>query len=298
MSKSLPPLNPLRVFEAVARLGNLTKAAEELHVSQSAVSRQITTLEGYLDVRLFTREARGVVLTKQGRFYRDEVSPAFARIAAATQRLRSSGSSIPLKVSAYTTFAAKWLLPNLSKFEQAHPRIEIRLTSSVQPVNFDKDDVNIAIQFGDGKRTDVTSIRLFDDLIEPVCSPSIMASDRPLLTPPDLVHHKLIHSRFRTADWPDWQRANGVETLRFKQGPNMPSSLLAYEAAVGGLGVAIGQTHLLKQELASGQLIRPFDLPLRRPLGYYALLPRNSDQAEARVFLEWLKDEMKLQGLD
>jgi LysR family glycine cleavage system transcriptional activator len=212
--------------------------------------------------------------------------------------LRSSGSSIPLKVSAYTTFAAKWLLPNLSKFEQAHPRIEIRLTSSVQPVNFDKDDVNIAIQFGDGKRTDVTSIRLFDDLIEPVCSPSIMASDRPLLTPPDLVHHKLIHSRFRTADWPDWQRANGVETLRFKQGPNMPSSLLAYEAAVGGLGVAIGQTHLLKQELASGQLIRPFDLPLRRPLGYYALLPRNSDQAEARVFLEWLKDEMKLQGLD
>ncbi|WP_313025853.1 transcriptional regulator GcvA [Pseudomonas lopnurensis] len=294
MSKQLPPLNPLRVFETVARLGNLTKAAEELHVTQSAVSRQIGVLENYLCIKLFVREARGVALTKQGRDYYHEVGPAFAQIATATAQLRGSERSRPLRIRAYTTFAAKWLLRHMQYFEEKHPQIEVRLSSSVEPVVFEKDDVDMAIQFGDGKRADATCIHLFHDVIEPVCSPSLLQSDPPLDHPADLRHHKLLHSRYRTADWPDWLRAQGLDELAGLQGPSLPSSLLAYQAAIEGLGVAMGQTRLLAADLESGTLVRPFNLPVTRDLGYFAVLPNNRRLPQTEIFLDWLQSEVRL----
>lgn len=296
MSMSIPPLNPLRVFEAVARLGNLTKAAEELHVTQSAVSRQIGVLENYLEVRLFVREARGVSLTKQGLAFQNDIAPAFAQISLATKKLRGTSSEKPLKVRAYTTFSAKWLLRYMHRFEELYPWVEVRLSSSVEPVHFEKEDVDLAIQFGDGMRTDVHCIKLFDDVIEPVCSPLLLKGEYPLTSLDNLKHHKLLHSRYRTDDWPDWLSANGQSDLQLRPKSTLPSSLLAYQASIEGLGVAIGQIRLLEPDLESGVLVRPFKLPLSRKLGYYALMPRNRSLTQADLFLEWLQSEVKLMG--
>ncbi|ARU88905.1 LysR family transcriptional regulator [Pseudomonas sp. M30-35] len=286
--KSLPPLNPLKVFETVARLGNLTKAADELHVTQSAVSRQLGVLEKYLGVKLFTREARGVSLTKSGQAYHQRVGPAFAQIASATAELRGIRKEPPLRVLAYTTFAAKWLLRHLYKFEQSHPDIEVLITSSVEPVVFERDEVDIAIQFGDGRAHHGHSVLLFRDIIEPVCSPALLLAPHQLSSPRDLERFKLLYSRYRSSDWPDWLQHVELGHLAKYTSPPLPSSLLAYQAAIEGLGVAIGQTRLLEAEFLSGLLTRPFDLPLTRDLGYFAVLPPRHVAPKAKMFLDWL----------
>jgi LysR family glycine cleavage system transcriptional activator len=293
MSNSIPPLNPLKVFETVARVSNLTKAAEELHVTQSAVSRQLGVLERYLGVRLFVREARGVSLTRQGREYQQRIGPAFAQIASATSDLRGLKKEKTLRVLAYTTFAAKWLLRHMHHFERAFPDIEVQITSAVEPVIFERDQVDIAIQFGEGKSYGGRSVLLFRDVIEPVCSPSLMHSDLPLLKPSDLTRHRLLSSRYRTSDWPDWLRNHGLGKLISSQSPPLPSSLLAYQAAIEGLGVVIGQPRLLEAEFSSNLLVRPFDSPLKRDMGYYAVLPPNRNLPQAIIFLEWLKSEVE-----
>src|ERR1700760_3853246 len=145
--QSIPPLNPLHVFEVASRLESFTAAATELGVTQSAVSRQIATLEAALGTQLFVRERHGVMLTKQGRNYRDGIVPAFTMIRAASAALKNPRAE-PLKLRIYTTFAAKWLIKRLPKFQQLHPKISVRLDASVDNVNFARDDIDLAIQFG------------------------------------------------------------------------------------------------------------------------------------------------------
>lgn len=293
MARAVPPLNPLHVFETVARLGNLTKAAEELHVSQSAVSRQIAAIEGYLGVKLFRREPRGVSLTSAGASYYAEIGPAFGLIMAATKRLVTASRGGPLKVRAYATFSVKWLMRRLSRFHELHPDIDLRISTAVSPVNFEVDDVDIAIQFGKGNWAGALSERLFDDGIEPVCSPALLNSGPPLRTPDDLRHHRLLHSHYRRGDWPDWLKSVGRPELAALDGTDYQSSLLTYQAAQEGLGVAIGQTLLLAHELEHGLLARPFNSMLRRELGYYLLLPEGQPQTnQARAFCDWIKSEI------
>jgi LysR family glycine cleavage system transcriptional activator len=292
MTRPIPPLNPLRVFEAAARLGSFTRAAEELHVSQSAVSRQVSILEDYLNVKLFNRELRGITLTEIGQAYQKEIGPAFSRISIATQDLLADSRGGPINLRAYTTFAAKWLLQRLPKFEAAHPDIEVRLSTIVTPVDFEKENVDVAIQFGDGDWPGASCERLFDDEITPVCSPKLREA-APLDSVDDLKRHRLLHSHYRKSDWPDWLAAVGrsdlaeqTDTMQFA------SSIVTYQAAMDGLGVAIGQVRLLEQELASGRLIRPFPQVVRRPFAYYLLLPRR-DTIPAKVgkFRNWLLQE-------
>ncbi|MDB5823622.1 MAG: transcriptional regulator, LysR family [Herminiimonas sp.] len=292
MTRSIPPLNPLRVFEAAARLGSFTRAAEELHVSQSAVSRQVSILEDYLNLKLFKRELRGIALTEAGQAYQKEIGPAFARIAIATQDLLADSRGGPVNLRAYTTFAAKWLLQRLPKFEAAHPDIQVRLSTIVTPVDFEKENVDVAIQFGDGNWDGVSCERLFDDEITPVCSPKLLEA-MPLQQIEDLKQHRLLHSRYRKTDWPDWLSAVGhpelagqTDTMQFA------SSIVTYQAAIDGLGVAIGQVPLLEQELQSGRLVRPFTQVVQRPFAYYLLLPRrDSIPAKVEKFRTWLLQE-------
>jgi LysR family glycine cleavage system transcriptional activator len=295
MARTIPPLNPLRVFEAVARLGSFTKAADELYVSQSAVSRQVSILEDYLDVKLFNREQRGVSLTKIGEAYQQQIGPAFAKISAATQDLLTSSLGGPVKVRAYTTFAAKWLMRRLPQFHTSHPDIEVRLSTDVSPVDFSKEDIDLAIQFGEGSWSGVTCERLFDDEITPVCSPLLPTEDAPLKTPDDLKRHRLLHSQYRKIDWSDWLAAIGRPELANHQDSMMfSSSILTYQAAIDGLGVAIGQVPLLDQELRAGTLICPFDQVVRRKYAYYLLAPqRDSVPKKVTVFRDWLLDEVR-----
>lgn len=299
MVRAIPPLNPLRVFEAVARLGSFTRAADELHVSQSAVSRQVSLLEDYLDVKLFNRELRGVSLTEIGCCYRREIGPAFSRIAMATQDLLAKSRGAPVKVRAYTTFAAKWLLPRLPTFQAANPEIEVRLTTNVAPVDLRTENIDIAIQFGDRSWTGVTFEYLLADRIAPVCSPRLASLDRPLATLDDLKNHRLLHSQYRKNDWRDWRAAMGRPDLDDHQdGMMFASSLLTYQAAVDGMGIAIGQISLLERELEVGLLICPFDQVTRPGLGYYLLLlERDSIPKSVRLFRDWILDEVRQSSL-
>lgn len=291
MARRIPPLNPLRVFEVVARTQNLTVAALELHVSQSAVSRQIAVLETYLGVELFRRERHGVSLTKAGQGYAEEVIPAFDAIAAATARLLRSTSQGALRVRTYTTFAAKWLIPRLPDFQAHYPSIEVRIDNAIPDVDFDRDPADLAIQFGDGHWPRVKSDLLFHDEIEPVCTPAYLQSHAGARgKTSSLLQHRLLVSHYRRTDWDEWLAFAGLkETAEGTERMTFGSSVMTWQAALDGLGIAIGQPAMLQSELASGRLVRPFNAPCRGEKAYYLVRPQA--QREARkiaAFRDWL----------
>ncbi|TDF62142.1 transcriptional regulator GcvA [Cupriavidus sp. L7L] len=293
MARRIPPLNPLRVFEIVARTNNLTLAAQELHVSQSAVSRQIAVLEGYLGVELFKRERHGVTLTKHGETYASEVLPAFDSIAAATARLLRNSSQGALRVRTYTTFAAKWLLPRLPAFQEQHPSIEVRIDSAIPDVNFDRDSADVAIQFGDGGWPRVNSDLLFHDEIEPVCTPEYLKTHRgPRGKLDALLKHRLLVSHYRRTDWDEWLEFAGMTELASgSERMSFGSSVLTWQAALDGMGIAIGQAPMLKAELDSGRLVRPFAMPWSRQKAYYLVRPQvQREPRKIAAFREWLLD--------
>lgn len=291
MARRIPPLNPLRVFEVVARAGNLTAAANELHVTQSAVSRQIAVLEGYLGVELFRRERHGVTLTRVGRAYAEQVMPAFETIAGATERLLKGTTQGALRVRTYVTFAAKWLIPRLPEFQREHPQVEVRISNAVPDVDFDRDPVDLAIQFGDGRWPRMLADRLFEDETEPVCSPRYLAEHAPDPRRPEaLLSHRLLVSHYRRSDWDDWLAATGRERdAHDAERMNFSSSVLTWQAAIDGLGVAIGQTAMLAPEFESGLLTRPFGLPLRSGRAYWLVRPLvQRESRKVAAFREWL----------
>lgn len=290
MARRIPPLNPLRGFEVVARTLNLTEAAKELHVTQSAVSRQIATLESYLGVELFRRERHGVVLTRAGQTYAEQIGPAFDAIALATDSLTKATGQGSLRVRTYTTFAAKWLIPRLPAFKKAHPGIDVRIVTAVPDVDFDRDGVDLAIQFGAGHWPRAEADLLFSDEIEPVCTPAYLKQLGGIRRRDKLLEGPLLVSQFRRDDWDDWllaqrltERAAGGERMFFS------SSVLTWQAALDGLGVAIGQCALLAQELQAGQLVRPFSLPLRRHSGHFLVRPAvQRPSRKVTAFRDWI----------
>jgi LysR family glycine cleavage system transcriptional activator len=291
MARRIPPLNPLRVFEVVARTGNLTAAAQELHVTQSAVSRQIAVLEGYVGVELFRRERHGVTLTRAGRGYAEQVVPAFDAIASATDKLLKGSTQGALRVRTYVTFAAKWLIPRLPEFQREHPQIEVRITNAVPDVDFDRDPADVAIQFGDGRWPRVQADWLFDDEIEPVCAPRYLAGPRGRARRPEaLLAQRLLVSHYRNTDWDEWLAATGLaEAARGAERMRFSSSVLTWQAAHDGLGMAIGQTRMLAAEFASGELVRPLARPVRTGRAYYLLRPAvQRESRKVAAFRDWL----------
>jgi LysR family glycine cleavage system transcriptional activator len=289
MTRRIPPLNPLRVFEVVARTENLTAAARELHVSQSAVSRQVAVLESYLGVELFRRERHGVVLTRVGKGYADQIVPAFEAIAAATGKLTKAAAQGSLRVRTYTTFAAKWLIPRLPDFKRRHPDIDVRIFNAVPDVDFDRDGVDVAIQFGSGSWPRTKTDLLFHDEIEPVCSPAYL-KEAGRKGPEEVLRKHLLVSQYRRSDWDDWLAANHLEQQAAKaERMSFSSSILTWQAALDGLGVAIGQAALLKTELEAGQLVRPFGKPLKRSKAHYLVRPEvQRESRKVMAFRDWL----------
>ncbi|MES2186866.1 MAG: transcriptional regulator GcvA [Pseudomonadota bacterium] len=291
MARPLPPLNPLRVFEVVARTQNLTLAAQELRVTQSAVSRQVATLEAYLGVGLFRRERHGVTLTQVGRAYAEQVIPAFEAIGDATDNLLRGTRQGVLRVRTYTTFTAKWLIPRLPAFREAHPDIEVVISNGVPDVDFDRDPVDLAIQFGDGQWPRVQLDYLFPDEIEPVCSPGYLRQHLPAGgAPAQLLQRRLLVSRYRSADWGDWLDANGLATqAEGAERMRFSTSVLTWQAALDGLGIAIGQLAMLEAEFRQGTLVRPFARPFRRAHGYYLVRPAEQRYSQkVTAFRHWL----------
>jgi len=264
-----------------------------LRVTQSAVSRQIATLEAALDTQLFIRERHGVVLTKEGRIYSDGIVPAFTMIRAASAALKNPKAE-PLRLRIYTTFAAKWLIKRLPNFQELHPKISVRLDASVKDVDFTRDNVDLAIQFGRGDWRGVEKRLLIRDVIQPVCSPKFLQKHPELQSIDGLRGLPLLHSHYRRKDWTDWLGSVDRPDL-FSEGTLYPNSMLAYEAAIEGIGIAMGQSFLLQDDIAAGTLVPLFDRPLTRSLAYFAIWRKGAVQnRKVPSFLKWLTREIEI----
>jgi LysR family glycine cleavage system transcriptional activator len=290
-SRRLPPLNALRAFEAAARHLHVTRAAEELNVTQAAVSHQVRALEAWLGVRLFQRAGRGLRLTEPGSTYLVVLRDAFDRIAAATAALARGRGLDRLTVSSTDSFAAIWLVPRLRRFRAAHPDIEVRVMPSDEMVDFDYDDVDIAVRYGRGVWPGVKSLALFADELFPVCSPALLEGPHPLRTPDDIRHHVLLHDVL-AIDWDVWLKAAGVKGVDSRRGPFFSHTHLVLQAARSGEGLALGDRHLVAPDLAAGTLVKPFELSLETGYAYYAVAPEQTwDSAKVTAFRDWLVAE-------
>jgi LysR family glycine cleavage system transcriptional activator len=292
MSRRLPPLNAVRAFEAAARHLSFTRAAEELHVTQAAISHQIKALEERLGLRLFDRRHRALALTPAGQRYLPGVRAAFERLAAATDQLIGAEARGAVTVSMISSFATKWLLPRLGRFRAAQPDIEVRITTSTELIDFGRDDVDMAIRYGRGRWPGTDAVRLVSEDIFPVCAPVLLKGAQPLKRPSDLAHHTLLHVGGFPEDWQVWLTAAGGEGVDPTRGPQFDMMMLALDAAANGLGVALGRTPLVAGDLATRRLIKPFELEVAADSAYYVVTPaKRTLPPKVVAFRDWLLQE-------
>jgi LysR family glycine cleavage system transcriptional activator len=296
MTARLPSLNGLRAFEAAARHLSFTNAATELNVTQTAISHQIRRLEEELGVRLFVRQNRALMLTREAKDYLPGVRAAFNDLRLATDRLLRKDDDRVLTVSTLASLAAKWLLPRLSAFQDAHTGIDVRITTSTALVDFKNGDVDAAIRYGRGQWPGLRADWLMADELFPVCSPMLLAGDKPLRRPEDLAHHTLLHSSGGyDDDWRLWLTAAGLPTDVSKQ-PGLTFDLIfmTVQAAIDGLGVAVGRTSYVEGDVAKGRLVVPFKMSLPADAGFYLVSPKASANAPKLVaFRQWLIASIK-----
>jgi LysR family glycine cleavage system transcriptional activator len=296
MTARLPSLNGLRAFEAAARHLSFTAAAAELNVTQTAISHQIRRLETELGIRLFVRQNRSLALTPEARDYLPGIRAAFNDLRLATDRLLRKDNDRVLTISTLASLAAKWLLPRLSAFQQAHPEIDVRITSSTSLVDFRRDDVDAAIRYGRGHWPGVRADWLTADELFPVCSPALLKGDKPLRCPEDLAHYTLLHtSGGYDDDWRLWLTAAGLPLDRSKQpGLSFDLLLMTIQAAIDGLGVAMGRTSYVEGDIAKGRLVVPFKIALPADAGFYLVSPeQRAESAKLSAFRQWLLASVK-----
>ncbi|MBV9456699.1 MAG: transcriptional regulator GcvA [Bradyrhizobium sp.] len=290
MTARLPSLNGLRAFEAAARHLSFTLAASELNVTQTAISHQIRRLEEELGIRLFIRKNRALALTAQARDYLPGVRAAFNDLRLATDRLLRKDDDKVLTVSTLASLAAKWLLPRLTAFQEAHPGIDVRITTSTALVDFRNGDVDAAIRWGRGHWPGVRAEWLMTDEAFPVCSPALLSGKRPLRTPEDLRDHVLLHTSTYDDDWRQWLTAAGLPSDISKQpGVTFDLILMTVQAAIDGLGVAMGRTSYVQDDIAKGRLVVPFNIALPAETGFYLVSREGvADPPKLKAFRQWL----------
>jgi LysR family glycine cleavage system transcriptional activator len=284
-------LNALRAFEAAARNESFTRAAEELNVTQGAVSHQVKGLEEELGLRLFTRQPRRLLITEAGRDYLAVVGDALDRIAVGTDRLLQRRNSRVLTVSTSPNFAAKWLVHRLGGFAEQFPEIDLRVSATLHHIDFATEDVDIAVRHGDGNWPELSVTRLYAEKLVPVCARSLVQGEHALREPADLVHHSLLHLDHR-GDWSKWLDAAGVGNIDLSRGPVLNQASLIIDAAVDGQGVALARTGLAAADLIAGRLVRPFDLALSVSYAYWLVCPRaTADLPKIVTFRDWITAE-------
>jgi LysR family glycine cleavage system transcriptional activator len=291
LSARLPSLNGLRAFEAAARHLSFTHAAAELNVTQTAISHQIRRLEQELGIGLFIRQNRALALTPEAKDYLPGVRAAFNDLRLATDRLLRKDNDRVLTVSTLASLAAKWLLPRLSAFQEAHPGIDVRITTSTALVDFRAGDVDAAIRYGRGHWPGMRADWLTADQLFPVCSPALLSGDRPLRCPQDLASHVLLHtSQAYEDDWRLWLTAAGLPANISRQpGLTFDLILMTVQAAIDGYGVAIGRTTYVEGDIAKGRLVVPFEITLPADAGFYLVSPEASaDKPKLAAFRQWL----------
>ena len=291
MLRRLPPLNALKAFEAAARNESVTRAAEELCVTQAAVSQQIKLLESTLGIKLFLRERQRLTMTEAGRDYLAVIRDALDRIAVGTERLVQRQTSGVLTVSTSPDFAAKWLVHRLDRFSETHPGIDLRVSATTHHVDFAREDVDLVIRHGDGHWPGHDVMRLWSEQLFPVCSPKLATGRNRIIRAADLLKFPLL----RLDDWKTWERwfeAAGVADP-VAHGPVLNRASMLIDAAVDGQGIALARTALAAWDLINGRLVRPIDVSLRMAKTYWIVCPKaTSALPKIATFRDWLLAEV------
>jgi LysR family transcriptional regulator, glycine cleavage system transcriptional activator len=292
MKRQLPPLNALRAFEVAGRLGSFKKAAAELHVTHGAVSQQVRLLEEWFGTSLFERHNRRVTLTPAAKAYLAEIGPMFEQLSQATARYGHTETVCQtLAVNAPATFTLRWLVPRLANFRAEHPDVDVKVETSNESVESLGDTPDIVIRggpdtfYGYAMRPFLTEERI------PVCSPALLKR-LPLRTPEDLRQHTVLHTSSLPRLWPDWLARAQVPALRPAAALTFDHFFLTLQAAIDAIGIAMGPTALVSDDLAAGRLVTPFDGP-RLPSRSYCTYVPDGKSADERVvlFRAWLERE-------
>ena len=287
-----PSLAAVRAFETAARTLSFTGAANELGQTQGAVSHQVSTLEARLGVKLFERQARGLKLTEAGERYLPLVRDSLERLRTAEDLVRLERPSV-LTVTMSPNFASKWLVPRLGGFSVTHPNLDLRISASVQHVDFNREDIDLAVRHGEGHWPELHVTRLCAEELFPVCSPSLLKAGPPIRTPADLAKHVLVHDRSRK-HWRDWLAAFGVESTKDERGPVFDQTALAIDAALAGQGVALARTALASLDLIAGRLVRPLQEAIPAEYAYWIVCRKSAaDAPKISQFRSWLIEQVQ-----
>ena len=307
-----PPLNALRAFEAAARHSSFKIAAKELHVTPGAVSHQVKLLEQYLGVQLFRRLTRALELTTEAHAMLPKVREGLDALHAAVERVRSREEMASLTVVTPPNFAARWLMPRLSGFTRAHPKIELHLAARQSMVDQHEngafvvpeadsraDSPAVMVRFGSGHYPGSHVDEVFSAVYVPVCSPRLLEGEHPLRKPEDLRHHTLLHDDTVSEEgarpsWNDWLQSVGVTDIDATRGPHFSNAALAMDAAIEGMGVTLAIKSLVTSEIETHRLAEPFDIAAPTGYAYYLVTPESAAQNRAvAAFREWLLDESR-----
>jgi LysR family glycine cleavage system transcriptional activator len=294
MRRILPSLSALQCFESAARQLSFTRAAEELNVTQSAVSRQIRLLEEFLGRALFHRIKQRLVLTEAGESYARDIRQVLDQAEAATLALMAhSGTSGVLNLAILPTFGSRWLVPRLGSFTLQYPEIQLNLLTRLKPFDFANEDIDVAIHFGDSSWPGVEYHWLMGEETVPVCAPSLLAG-RSLHGAEDLAGFTLLQQTTRPQAWANWFEAVGAQRLNSAQGPRFEQFYMVIQAALAGLGMAVLPLFLVQEELASGRLVVAIDQPVTSRNAYYLVHPSSKNDAyPVQVFRDWLLGEAR-----
>lgn len=292
MRRTLPSTRDLACFEAVARNRSVTRAAEELNLTQSAVSRRITCLEELLGEPLFIRDKQRLTPTAAAEDYAQELHMLLNRIEVATTRFLTHGrTGGGLTLACLPTFGSRWLVPRLNKFLTANPGIEVNLISKIRPFNFDHESAHVAIHFGVPQWPDAVIKYLMDEHVVPVCAPSLLP-DGPLASANELRRFTLLQLTTRPKLWRDWLSYAGANSVNGTAGPKFEYHSLVIEAALAGIGVALLPEFLISKEIDAGMLSVVVDKPMRCNEAYYVVYPSKSEtNPNVTSFADWIVKE-------
>ena len=293
MQLKTPPLGTLKAFRAAAHSLSFTRAAEELSVTQAAISHQIKSLESFLNISLFVRGNRSLTLSDAGVRFLPYVDQMFTVLDQGLRQLKSHSGESTLTVTLLPSFASRWLVPRLGLFLKANPHIDFRLAPSRSITNFQTEDIDLGIRYGSGNYPGLVSIHLMDEDIYPVCSPDIMQGPYPLLEPSDLKHHVLLHDDGH-GDWRKWLVAANVSDVDPGKGPVYTDSAMAVQSAIEGVGVALARSQLVRDDIIRGQLVKPFDISQPSNFSYYVVYPEERPPTTAmHEFIRWLQQQIR-----
>jgi LysR family glycine cleavage system transcriptional activator len=298
MPRRIYPLNALRAFEAAARHLSFVKASEELSVTPAAISHQVKKLEEFLGFPLFRRRAAGLLLAESGQLLLSGVREVFLGLDTAMERVMESDSRGTITLSVAPAFAVLWLIPRVQKFYALHPDIDVRISTSLGLVDFQRDDFDAAIRLGSGQWFGLETIKLFDESVTPMCSPRLLEGPDAIRSPNDLRKHVLLHNHSMDYDpdaptWESWLQAAGASDVDASRGTHFSLPDHGLQASIDGAGVVLGWRSLAVPDIQAGRVVAPFDLILPLGSSFYLTYPEaHSLRPNIAAFREWLMQEV------